>query len=96
MNHMVIPIAVQGASIQRKRETPKGRRVDSALLTVCKLPPFSTAARSCRPFTSEKGLAVSLNKNKFGRISIFIYDQLCLFKLPNAAYPYVDIYHIAR
>ena len=28
MNHPVIPIAVQGASRQRKREAPKGRRAD--------------------------------------------------------------------
>jgi formate dehydrogenase len=35
MNHPVIPIAVQGASRQRKREAPKGRRVDpQALLEV--------------------------------------------------------------
>ena len=32
MNHIVIPIAVQGASKQRKREAPKGRRVDPAAL----------------------------------------------------------------
>ena len=32
MNHPVIPIAVQGATKQRKREAPKGRRVDSAAL----------------------------------------------------------------
>ena len=32
MNHMIIPIAVQGASKQRKREAPKGRRVDPAAL----------------------------------------------------------------
>jgi formate dehydrogenase len=32
MNHVVIPIAVQGASKQRKREAPKGRRVDPAAL----------------------------------------------------------------
>src|SRR3954466_1513598 len=28
MNHPIIPIAVQGATRQRKREAPKGRRVD--------------------------------------------------------------------
>ena len=32
MNHTIIPIAVQGASKQRKREAPKGRRVDPAAL----------------------------------------------------------------
>lgn len=32
MNHPVIPIAVQGATKQRKREAPKGRRVDPAAL----------------------------------------------------------------
>jgi formate dehydrogenase len=32
MNHPVIPIAVQGASRQRKREAPKGRRADPAAL----------------------------------------------------------------
>jgi NADH:ubiquinone oxidoreductase subunit F (NADH-binding)/NADH:ubiquinone oxidoreductase subunit E len=32
MNQMIIPIAVQGASKQRKREAPKGRRVDPAAL----------------------------------------------------------------
>jgi NADH:ubiquinone oxidoreductase subunit F (NADH-binding)/NADH:ubiquinone oxidoreductase subunit E len=32
MNHPVIPIAVQGASRQRKREAPKGRRVDPLAL----------------------------------------------------------------
>ena len=32
MNHPVIPIAVQGASQQRKRQAPKGRRVDPAAL----------------------------------------------------------------
>ena len=33
MNHPVIPIAVvQGASRQRKRQAPKGRRVDPAAL----------------------------------------------------------------
>jgi formate dehydrogenase len=32
MNHPVIPIAVQGASRQRKREAPKGRRVDPQAL----------------------------------------------------------------
>ena len=32
MNHMIIPIAVQGASKQRKREAPKGRRVEPAAL----------------------------------------------------------------
>ena len=32
MNHPVIPIAVQGATRQRKREAPKGRRVDPAAL----------------------------------------------------------------
>jgi formate dehydrogenase len=33
MNHPVIPIAVQGATKQRKREAPKGRRVDPVALT---------------------------------------------------------------
>jgi formate dehydrogenase beta subunit len=38
MNHPVIPIALQGASRQRKREAPKGRRVDpQALQEVCEL-----------------------------------------------------------
>jgi NADH:ubiquinone oxidoreductase subunit F (NADH-binding)/NADH:ubiquinone oxidoreductase subunit E len=32
MNHMVIPIAVQGPSRQRRREAPKGRRVDPQAL----------------------------------------------------------------
>jgi formate dehydrogenase len=32
MNHPVIPIAVQGASRQRKREAPKGRRADPQAL----------------------------------------------------------------
>jgi formate dehydrogenase len=32
MNHPVIPIAAQGASRQRKREAPKGRRVDPQAL----------------------------------------------------------------
>ncbi|MDB5798320.1 MAG: NADH-quinone oxidoreductase subunit [Paucimonas sp.] len=32
MNQMIIPIAVQGASKQRKREAPKGRRVDPVAL----------------------------------------------------------------
>jgi formate dehydrogenase len=32
MNHPIIPIAVQGASRQRKREAPKGRRVDPQAL----------------------------------------------------------------
>ncbi len=32
MNHPVIPIALQGASRQRKREAPKGRRVDPQAL----------------------------------------------------------------
>jgi hypothetical protein len=32
MNHPVIPIATQGASRQRKREAPKGRRVDPQAL----------------------------------------------------------------
>jgi formate dehydrogenase len=32
MNHPTIPIAVQGASRQRKREAPKGRRVDPQAL----------------------------------------------------------------
>jgi NADH:ubiquinone oxidoreductase subunit F (NADH-binding)/NADH:ubiquinone oxidoreductase subunit E len=32
MNHPVIPIAVQGATRQRKREAPKGRRVDPEAL----------------------------------------------------------------
>ncbi|MBC7502520.1 MAG: NAD(P)H-dependent oxidoreductase subunit E [Herminiimonas sp.] len=32
MNHMIIPIAVQGASKERKRQAPKGRRVDPAAL----------------------------------------------------------------
>ncbi|MEO6363767.1 MAG: NADH-ubiquinone oxidoreductase-F iron-sulfur binding region domain-containing protein [Caldimonas sp.] len=32
MNHPVIPIAVQASSRQRKREAPKGRRVDPAAL----------------------------------------------------------------
>ncbi|HUG24411.1 NADH-ubiquinone oxidoreductase-F iron-sulfur binding region domain-containing protein [Piscinibacter sp.] len=32
MNHAVIPIAVAGASKQRKRQAPKGRRVDPAAL----------------------------------------------------------------
>jgi formate dehydrogenase len=32
MNHPVIPIAMQGASRQRKREAPKGRRVDPQAL----------------------------------------------------------------
>ncbi|HCE10569.1 MAG TPA: NADH-quinone oxidoreductase subunit F [Oxalobacteraceae bacterium] len=32
MNHPVIPISVQGATKQRKREAPKGRRVDPAAL----------------------------------------------------------------
>jgi len=32
MNHPVIPIAVQGSTRQRKREAPKGRRVDPAAL----------------------------------------------------------------
>jgi formate dehydrogenase len=35
MNHTIIPIAVQGASKERKRQAPKGRRVDpNALLEV--------------------------------------------------------------
>src|SRR5258708_5395936 len=33
MNQMIIPIKVEGASRQRKREAPKGRRVDPAALT---------------------------------------------------------------
>ena len=33
MNHPIIPIAVQGASRQRKRQAPKGRRVDPQALT---------------------------------------------------------------
>ena len=32
MNHPVIPIATQGPSRQRKREAPKGRRVDPQAL----------------------------------------------------------------
>ena len=28
MNHPIIPIAIAGASRQRKREAPKGRRAD--------------------------------------------------------------------
>jgi NADH:ubiquinone oxidoreductase subunit E len=32
MNHPIIPIAVAGASRQRKREAPKGRRVDPQAL----------------------------------------------------------------
>src|SRR2546422_8335719 len=32
MNHTIIPIAVQGASKQRKREAPRGRRVDPTAL----------------------------------------------------------------
>ncbi|MDE2080122.1 MAG: NAD(P)H-dependent oxidoreductase subunit E [Burkholderiales bacterium] len=32
MNHPVIPIAVQGATRQRKRQAPKGRRVDAQAL----------------------------------------------------------------
>jgi len=32
MNHPIIPIAVQGASRQRKREAPKGRQVDPQIL----------------------------------------------------------------
>jgi NADH:ubiquinone oxidoreductase subunit F (NADH-binding)/NADH:ubiquinone oxidoreductase subunit E len=32
MNHPIIPIAVQGASRQRKRQAPKGRQVDPAAL----------------------------------------------------------------
>ncbi len=32
MNHKIIPIAVQGASKERKRQAPKGRRVDPAAL----------------------------------------------------------------
>lgn len=32
MNHPVIPIAVQGSSQERKRQAPKGRRVDPAAL----------------------------------------------------------------
>ena len=32
MNHPVIPIAVAGATRQRKREAPKGRRVDPQAL----------------------------------------------------------------
>jgi len=33
MSQTIIPIAVQGSTKQRKRETPKGRRVDPAALT---------------------------------------------------------------
>jgi formate dehydrogenase len=33
MNQIVIPIAVQGATKERKRQAPKGRRVDPAALT---------------------------------------------------------------
>jgi formate dehydrogenase len=33
MNQMIIPIKVEGASRQRKREAPKGRRVDPAALS---------------------------------------------------------------
>ncbi|MEP7298131.1 MAG: NAD(P)H-dependent oxidoreductase subunit E [Burkholderiales bacterium] len=33
MNHPVIPIAVQGATKERKRQAPKGRRVDPAALS---------------------------------------------------------------
>ncbi|NMM26197.1 MAG: NADH-quinone oxidoreductase subunit F [Glaciimonas sp.] len=32
MNHAIIPIEIQGASKQRKRQAPKGRRVDPAAL----------------------------------------------------------------
>ena len=32
MNQKVIPIAVQGATKQRKRQAPKGRRVDPKVL----------------------------------------------------------------
>src|ERR1700716_2426659 len=32
MNHTIIPIAVQGASKERKRQGPKGRRVDPTAL----------------------------------------------------------------
>ena len=32
MNQMIIPIKVEGASRQRKREAPKGRGVDPAAL----------------------------------------------------------------
>ena len=32
MNHPIIPIAVQGASRERKRQAPKGRRVDPQAL----------------------------------------------------------------
>jgi formate dehydrogenase len=32
MNHPIIPIAIQGATRQRKREAPKGRRVDPQAL----------------------------------------------------------------
>ena len=32
MNHPIIPIAVSGASRQRKREAPKGRRVEPQAL----------------------------------------------------------------
>ena len=32
MNQMIIPIAVQGPSRQRRREAPKGRRVDPQAL----------------------------------------------------------------
>jgi len=33
MNKIIIPIAVQGASKQRKRQAPKGRRVDPQALS---------------------------------------------------------------
>jgi formate dehydrogenase len=36
MNQMIIPIRVEGASRQRKREAPKGRRVDPAALAQVK------------------------------------------------------------
>ena len=32
MNHPIIPIAVQGSTRERKRQAPKGRRVDPEAL----------------------------------------------------------------
>lgn len=55
MNHPIIPIAFAGATRQRKREAPKGRRVDRQALRL-------TSSVNAAWISSSRGATVSSNR----------------------------------
>ena len=82
MNHTVIPIAVQSASKERKRQTPKGRRVDpSALAEVQAL--LGVESRQADLLTL---YARADDSSPRGSIFVpFCYYEAAINKLTNAA-----------